>query len=411
MKKILIIIGVIVVLTVIGFLLLPQIIGQKKQIGLEENQIKPSCSVEPGEWMPEKGECPGTTVEMRTKCEEFCTKHPDCCGEREPGDQPFGGQEKILPLPSDQQIASLKRTYPTVIKALNEGPNIYVREGDPEIISDEKLEEIKAIGFNTIQVLLIGKKENSKLVFNEANNSVLLNDIVAIKDHGLAVWVALDISGVPANMGQGDGLGDYAYFKASFLEFTRESAALMEEYKVEYFTANNEPDKPFKEQKKWSAAEVNNNLADFMPATNAVARENFQGKLINKITKAENHAEKVLEASFINVDIAGLDVGPHMDTNTTLAGYIRDFGAYQYYASLAEKAGVPWMNAEYWIGDFEGYSDFAQKNELQYSQVSFDAYLKTVPKGVGYTWNDFATFSLPQGEQTKEALAEFLSKI
>jgi len=408
MKKILIIVGVIVVIAAVaGFIFLPRIIGEKRQGG-PENQGEPSCSVSAGEWVPEKEECPGTTAEMRTKCEEFCVKYPDCCGEREQGGQPFGGREQILPLPTSSQIASLKRNYPTTIKALNEGPNIYVREGTPEIISDEKLAQIKAIGFNTIQVLLIGKKENGKLVFNEANNSVLLNDIVAIKKQGLAVWVALDIAGGPAD--QNTTLGNYSDFKSSFLDFTKKSAELMERYKVEYFTANNEPDKPFKEQ-NWGAEEINNNLADFLPATNAVARKEFKGKLINKITKAENHVQKVIDASFVNVDIAGLDVGPPMDKYTSLAAYKKEFEAYQLYASLAEKAGVPWMNAEYWIGDFEAYSDFARANELEYSKVSFEAYLKTIPKGVGYTWNDFVTFSLPQGEQTKKALTDFLNKM
>ena len=78
--------------------------------------------------------------------------------------------------------------------------------------------------------ILIGKKENEKLIFNEANNSVLLNDIVAIKKHGLAVWVALDIAGVPAS-GK-TSLGNYSDFKASFLDFTKSSAELMEKYKV-----------------------------------------------------------------------------------------------------------------------------------------------------------------------------------
>ncbi len=410
MKKYWIIIGVVAVLSLVflGAGCAPKPGGPPPQA----QQGGPSCFVEAGEWTPQKGECPGTTPEARAKCNDFCAKYPSCCGERdESATGAFGGREEAPPLPSEKQVAGLKRNYPTIIKALNEGPNIYVREGKAEIISDEKLEAIKAVGFNTIQVLFIGKEENGKLVFNEVNNAVLLNDIVAIKKHGLAVWVALDIAGVPANIGKGDSLGDYDEFKSSFLDFTRKSAELMEKYQVEYFTPNNEPDKPFKEQKSWSAEEVNNNLADFMPATNAVAREKFHGKLINKITKAENHVKKVIDASFVNVDIAGLDVGPAMDVHTTLVGYKRDFGAYQYYAGLAEKAGLPWMNAEYWIGDFEGYTDFAKAHELEYSKVSFDAYLKAVPKGVGYTWNDFSTFSLPQGEATKKALAEFLSKM
>jgi len=349
---------------------------------------------------------------MQTKCNEFCDKHPDCCGDRSGNTGQFGGRQKILPLPADKIVLGLERSYPTIIKALNEGPNIYTRELKVKIISDDILEKAKAIGFNTIQVLLIGQKENGKLVFNESNNSVLLNDIVAIKNHGLAVWVALDIGGGPANMGAGEGLGNYQDFKTSFLDFTKNSAALMEKYKVEYFTANNEPDKPFKEQKNWSTQEINNNLADFMPAMNAAAREKFSGKLINKITKTQNHSKKVMDANFVNVDIAGVDIGPAMDSHTNLKTYMQDFGEYQYFASLAQKAKLPWMNAEYWQGDFDfGYSDFAKSNELEYAQISFEAYLQTVPKGVGYVWNDIRTFLLPQGEQTKKALKEFLDSI
>ena len=402
--------GVIVIAAVVlGSVFLPQIIGKFKQGGPEMGGNGPECaSLAPGEWMPQQGECPSQNAELSAKCDEFCVKHPDCCGNREGGSGAFGGREKLFPLPSKKEIAGLKRIYPAIIKALNEGPNIYSREGASEIISDEKLEAIKAIGFNTIQVLLIGKKENGKLVFNEVNNSVLLNDIVAIKKHGLAVWVALDVAGVPT--GGKESLGDYDDFKASFLDFTKKSAELMEKYKVEYFTSNNEPDKPFKEQKNWSAAEINKNLADFFPATNAAAREKFSGKLINKITQTQKHAKEVVEASFKNVDIAGVDVGPPMDGRMSFSSYKEAFGEYQSYALLAQAAGVPWMNAEYWQGDFEGYGNFTKNNQLKYAKVSFDAYLTIEPKGEGYVWNDFATFSLPQGEETKKALAEFFSK-
>src|SRR4030042_1681552 len=314
MKKIWIIAGIIVVIAVAGFIFLPQIIGNIKQAGgPPSGQGQPVCSsVAQGERIPERGECPGPNAVTRAKCDEFCNKHPDCCGEcGGQGDQTFGGREIALALPSDKEISKLKRVYPEIIKALNEGPNIYTREGPAEILSDEKLEKIKAIGFNTIQVLLIGKKENGKIVFNEMNNPVLLNDIVAIKKYGFAVWVGLDVMGAPTNMGK-ETLGNYEDFKEIFLEFTKQSAELMEKYKVEYFTANNEQDKPFREQ-NWSAEEINNNLADFMPAMNAVAREEFKGKLINKITQTKKHAEKVISASFKNVDIAGVDVGPPMD--------------------------------------------------------------------------------------------------
>lgn len=390
-----------------GFFALPKIVDKTRQTSLFG---PPRCAVEQGEWEPARGECPGTTIEMRTKCNEFCEKHPDCCGERDGNASGnFGGREEILPLPTNKIVSNLQRNYPETIKALNEGPNIYTREGKAEIISDENLEKAKSIGFNTVQVLLIGKKENEKLVFNEMNNAVLLNDIVAIKKHGLAVWVALDFGGPPDAKAD---LGDYNELKSSFLDFAKNSAELMEKYKVEYLTVNNEVDKPFKEQEQWSAAEINNYLADFLPATNAVAREKFNGKLINKITKTQNHVKKVIDASFQNTDIAGVDVGPPMDGGMSLSVYQAEFSEYQYFASLAEKAGVPWMNAEYWQGDFDwGYSDFAKNNELAYAKVSFDAYLKTVPKGVGYVWNDLRTFSLPQGEETKNALKEFLDSI
>jgi len=407
MKKLWIIIGIVAALAIVtaGFFILPKVIDKTTQTMRGGEQ---RCSAEPGEWVPGRGECPGTTIEIQTKCNEFCEKHPDCCGERGQGG---GGGEEILPAPSEAVVSNLKRNYPETIKALNEGPNIYSRGVKSEIISDEKLAKAKAIGFNTVQVLLIGKKANGKLIFNEINNSVLLNDIVAIKKHGMAVWVALDIAGAPANM-EAFSLGNYDDFKSSFLDFTKNSAELMERYKVEYFTANNEPDKPFREQKQWSVEEINNNLVDFLPAVNAVAREKFNGKLINKITQTRKHVKKVIDASFKNVDIAGVDVGPPMDGGISLKYYGTDLDEYQYYASLAEKAGVSWMNAEYWMGDFDyEYSDFVKNNELEYAKVSFESYLKTTPKGVGYVWNDIRTFSLSQGEETGEALKSFFDKI
>lgn len=404
------------VVIIIGVFVAPGIIGKFKQGGPAGDPSgqggQGTCaSLVEGEWTPQQGECPSQNAELSAKCDEFCVKHPDCCGDRSQGGQPFGGREKIFTLPSAKVIAGLKRVYPSTIKALNEGPNIYTREGPSEILSDEKLEAIKAVGFNTIQVLLIGKKDDSgKLVFNEVNNSVLLNDIVAIKKHGMAVWVALDVAGVPT--AGGVSLGDYDDFRASFLAFTKDSAELIEKYKVEYFTVANEPDKPFKEQKQWTKAEINANLVDFLPNMNEAARQKFNGKLINKITLSQAHAKEVLDASFKNVDIAGIDIGPFMGNGVSLAEYQKKFEEYQFYASLAKSAGVPWMNAEYWQGDFEGgYSDFTKQNQVKYAQVSFDAYLKVAPKGLGYVWNDWSTFSLPQGEQMKQAMKEFLSKM
>lgn len=417
MKKYLIIAGVLVVIVVIGAFVVPPIVGRLTHGGPSNQGPQsggPNCSVVPGEWMPEKGQCPSRNAELDAKCNEFCVKHPDCCGDREGGDKSFGGQERLLSLPSAGDILKLKRIYPSVIKALNEGPNIYPVRGmtQASVISDEKLDAIKDVGFNTIQILLIGKEDNGKLVFNDFNNSILLNDIVAIKKKGLAVWVALDVAGVPTKGGQ--SLGNYNDFKISFLDFVQNSAKLMEEYKVEYFTAANEPDKPFKEQitKGWNAAEINANLVDFFPAANAVAREEFNGKLINKITKTDKHAKEVLAASLKNIDIAGIDVGPPMDGRMRFTDYQAEFEEYQSYALLAQATGLPWMNAEYWQGDFEGgYSEFAKKNQIKYAQVSFDAYLKAIPKGEGYVWNDWTTFSLPQGEEMKKEMMEFLDKI
>lgn len=416
MKKYLIIAGVLIVVIIIAAFVVPPIVGRFKSggpVGGGPQGGPPGCaSLQAGEWMPERGECPSKMAELDAKCNEFCEKHPDCCGDRSGGDKSFGGQERLLTLPSAWEIFKLKREYPAVIKALNEGPKIYPSKGAgaAEVISDEELDTIKAVGFNTIQVLLIGKKENGKLVANEFNNSILLNDIVAMKKKGLAVWVAMDVAGVPTE--GGTPLGDYADFKASFLAFTKDSAELMEKYKVEYFTAANEPDKPFKEQKNWSTAEINANLVDFMPAVNAVAREKFKGKLINKITQTGKHTPEVIAASFKSVDIAGVDIGPSMDGRMSFADYKKAFNEYQSYATLAQQAGLPWMNAEYWQGDFDqGYFDFAKQNEVKYAQVSFDAYLKVTPKGMGYVWNDWVTFSLPQGEQMKQAIKEFLSKI
>lgn len=408
-KKQWIIIGGVIIIAAFLAVFLPAIIGKIKQGGPPEaGQNKSSCSVAPGEWMPEKGECPGTTAEKREMCENFCVQHPDCCGERGDGEQVFGGREKLLSLPLEKEIIGLTRNYPAIIKALNEGPNIYTRGPEQEIISNVKLEQIKSLGFNTIQVLLIGKKENGKFVFNDFNNSVLLNDIVAIKKQGLAVWIALDIAMAPPS--QKAELGEYANFKSSFLTFVESSVELMEKYKVEYFTVANEPDKPFNEQNNWSKEEVNNNLVDFFPAVNEATRKKFKGKLINKITQTRKHAKEVVEASFKNVDIAGVDVGPAMEKYVSVADYKERFNEYQFFASLAEKAGVSWMNAEYWQGDFGEYSAFAKENEVKYAQISFDAYLKTIPKGAGYTWNDLTTFSLPQGEEMKKSIAEFLKK-
>ena len=71
------------------------------------------------------------------------------------------------------------------------------------------------------------------------------------------------------------------------------------------------------------------------------------------------------------------------------------------------------MNAEYWqYNYFEIPTEYIKQNQLKYVQAPFNAYLGAEPKGVGYTWNDFSTFTLePNGEATRLALKDFFKKI
>lgn len=410
MKKGWLIAGIIVIIAVAGLLfVLPKAIDKIMAGGPAREQQRggPSCSVQPGEWVPEQGDCPGETVQMQDKCAEFCNAHPDCCGDegREPG------KSNLFELPSQEEISKLTRNYPATIKCINEGPALY-SQGKFEIISDETFSKMKDTGFNTIQVLTMNDCTGDKCVMDEEAKSLLLNDIVKAKEAGLAVWLAVEFINAPP--GSSIKLPEYAKFKSSFIDYSREIGELAEEYKIEYVTVNNEPDLFLQEQTQWGSVDkINEYVAEMMPLANSAVKEKFTGKIINKITQTKKRPQEVLDASFKNVDIAGVDVGPPIeDGSITLAGYQADFTEYQYYASLAKKAGVPWMNGEYWQYNFmEEPSDYVKENQLEYAKVSFDAYLKATPKGVGYTWNDFSTFSQPNGEETRQAIKEFLDKI
>ncbi len=365
------------------------------------------CDVSPGEWVPQQGECQNNP-ELQNKCNEFCSKHSECCpgfaGNNYATSQGGSGQT-LLPLPSESEINSLTRNYPTTIKAINEGVNIYPTNEAPSVISDDELQKIKDSGFSIVQVYLIGRWNNGKIMFNDVNNAILLNDIVAIKKNGLAVWVALDPSG-----GKEINLSGYDYqeYKSAYMNLVNLSSSLMEKYKIEYLTVNNELDHFFTLENVSES-----NLVDIYPATNELARKNFNGKLINKITEPRMHTEEMLTASLKNVDIAGVDVGPFISENRPLSDYKEQFNDYQFYATKAAAAEIPWMNAEYWMGDFETKpSQYVREHELEYAIIPFDYYLNITPRGVGYTYNDFSTFSWqPQGEQTRLAIKNFLAKI
>ncbi|MBI5148665.1 hypothetical protein HZA33_03220 [Candidatus Pacearchaeota archaeon] len=338
---------------------------------------------------------------------------PGGFGQRPGGAEEHSGPPKAMPLPSESEISKLTRNYPSTIKALNEGPAIYSKEGPPknELISDEKLEKIKETGFNTVQLLMINSLEGNKYYADEAAKSILLNDIVKIKEKGLAVWVALEYLNAPP--GSGASLGNYETFKKAYLNFSKEAGELMEKYKVEYVTVNNEPDLFFQEQKQWgSETEIFQKVAEFAPLANAAVKEKFSGKVINKITQVDKRPKEVLDASFINVDIASVDVGPPVSEQMGLDGYKKEFEQYQLYATLSQQKNIPWMVGEYWASNyFEDANQFVKDNQVKLAQTSFDAYLATNPKGVGYSWNDFSSFSLPHGEETRQALKTFLNKI
>lgn len=315
-------------------------------------------------------------------------------------------------LPSEEERASLVRNYPSVIKAINEGPAMYGRGGSngQGSITDENLGKIKETGFNTVQLLVIPEQQNSKFSIESYSKSVLLNDIVKIKKANLAVWVALSYASGPAPEQKID---TYDKFKNPFLEFIKETGQELEEYKVEYFSVHNEPDLVFKNQ-GWTAGEVKSALIDYFPAANAAAREKFSGKLINKITELTylSANREVLDASLENVDIAAIDVGPPPNM-MNIEFYKKEFDSYQKFASFAEEKNVPWMVGEYWAHDyFTTPSDYLKNNQVTLAQASFDAYLETIPKGVGYTWNDFSAFGLePNGEVTRLTIKDFFSKI
>jgi hypothetical protein len=368
------------------------------------------CQTSPGEWVPAQGECPGSDAETQQKCNAFCDAHPDCCGERGPP----GGQT-TLPLPSGAEVAALTRSYPTTIKAIDEGPMIYSQNGPATVISDATLAEMKDIGFNTVQIMIIGSRaDNGTIVFNEQNNAVLLNDIVAIKKAGMAAWVVLDMSGYGSGGATAGRYASYPDFKAAYGNLVRLSAPLLEKYKVEYFTPCNEQDKYFNEQTGWgTAAQVDGYLMDFYPAMNGDARLTFGGKLISKMTQPAKRDPAVTAVMIASADIAGVDVGPYIGESRSMESYAEDMGDYQLYATAAAAKGVPWMNAEYWQGDFfADYPAYVRENQLAFANVSFSSYLAATPRGVGYTWNDFSTFSLqPQGESTRLAIKAFFEKV
>jgi len=374
----------------------------------EEARIFGCSGLKAGEWIPQKGECPGSTPELQQKCNDFCEKHPDCCNRNQDGGN-FGGRSNI-PLPERKDIAELTRNYPSVIKAINEGPAIY-GQGQFKIISDETLDKMKEIGFNTIQLLTIDDCSGEKCVMDESSKSILLNDIVRAKKKGMAVWVAVEyVNGPP---GSNIKLPEYSKFKNSFIEYSKEIGELMEKYEVEYITVNNEPDLFLQEQTQWGSEEqINKYVSEIMPFANAAVKEKFNGKVINKITQINKRTKDVLNASFINVDIASVDVGPPASAQIGLEGYKKDFEQYQIYATLAQQKNVSWMVGEYWTFNyFADANQFVKDNQVKLAQISFDAYLNTTPKGMGYAWNDFSSFSLPNGEETRIALKEFLNKI
>lgn len=367
------------------------------------------CPIEPEEWHPEQGDCPGVTPESQLKCEEFCAKYPNCCLKKE-GESKFGGQ-KIIELPSKEEISALTRNYPSIIKAVNEGPAIYGK-GQYEIFSDAKLEKMKETGFNTIQFLIIDDCTKEKCVMDESSKSILLNNIVKAKQKGFAAWVALEFINAPP--GSEEKLPDYVIFKPAYLELCREAGKLLEEYKVEYYTVNNEPDLFLQEQTQWGTkTDIDKYVAEMFVLSNTAAKENFNGKMINKITKVKVRPQETIDASFKNADIASIDVGPPASKQMGLEGYKTDFEEYQFYASQAQTAGVQWMVGEYWASDFmEDASDYVKQNQKELAQVSFDAYLAVSPKGIGYSWNEFSKLEIqPNGEATRLALKEFFKKI
>lgn len=406
MEKRWIILGVILIIVIIGLAILPKTIDRLMQGGPGITQRGPSCSVQPGEWIPERGECPGTSAEMQAKCTDFCNQHPDCCqgGGREEG------RSNVIPLPNPEEISKLSRNYPSTIKAINEGPAIYGQE-QFKVLSDETLSKMKEAGFNTLQVLTINDCTGDECVMDEASKSLLLNDIVKAKEAGLAVWLAVEYINAPP--GSNVKLPEYAKFRNSFIDYCKEIGELAEQYQIEYVTVNNEPDLFLQEQTQWGSKEqIDEHIIEIMPLANSAVKEKFKGKVINKITQPRKRTIEVLDASFENADIAGVDVGPPVSDTTDLEIYKKEFDDYQYYASLAEKAGVQWMNAEYWqYMYFAEVDSYVKENQVILAEVSFNAYLETLPKGAGYTWNDFSSLSLPKGEETQQALKDFLNKI
>lgn len=317
-----------------------------------------------------------------------------------------------------QAISSkgLTRNYHQTIKGV-----VISTPGAEKRTLEEHSRDMKEMGINTIQFILMAKKGNDGHYYpafgplpGKWQLNYYKNLIAEAKRQGFAVWVNYGYSAPGMNYPLDLTFNSKEEWEKGLVESTVELGKVFEDYQVEYFSPLVEPDLVLANN-SFTGASLNKELAKLAEIIHPQVKKVFKGKIIVKVSEARTRSpvpqnpdfEGMWTAEAGGADILGLDVLPPFQGLEQYKQMIQEQFAPA--EKVSAQLNIPWMVAEYAQGE-SGVTGIGSSWNTQALQIVFNEFFKSQPKPVGFSFNFWDFVEGEKNATVYQAFKEFYSK-
>lgn len=312
----------------------------------------------------------------------------------------------------------LTRKYPATIKSV-----MISTPGAEKRTLEEHSKDMKEMGINTIQFILMVKKGNDGHFYpaigplpGQSQLNYYKNLIAGAKKQGFAVWVAYSFGASGMNYPLDLTFDSKEEWEKGLTEGAVELAQVFENYQVEYYSPLVEPDLILANN-NFTGTSLNEELAKLADTVHPQVKQVFKGKIIAKVTEARTITpqppterpdfEGMWIAEGRGADILGLDSLPPFQGLDSYRQMIRE--QFMPASKVSAKLAIPWLIAEYAQGE-TGVTGVGSSWEPRALKAVFDEFLNSQSKPIGFSFNFWDFVKGEKNKAVKEAFKEFYTK-
>lgn len=311
----------------------------------------------------------------------------------------------------------LTRKYPQTIKSV-----LISTPGSEKRVLQEHGKDMKEMGINTIQIIVMAKKGNDGHFYPQIGplpGSLQLNYyknlIAEAKKQGFAVWVSPGFPASGMNYPNDLTFSSKEEWEKGLVDGVVELAQVFEDYQVEYYSPLVEPDLILVNNGITGMA-LNEELVKLADAVHPQVKKVFKGKIIVKVTEARTTPQPLREppdfegmwtAEGRGAAILGLDSLPPFQGLDSYRQMIRE--QFIPASKVSAKLAIPWLVAEYAQGE-SGVIGVGSSWNTQALKEVFDKFLNSQPKPIGFSFNFWDFVEGEKNKAVKETFKEFYSK-